>query len=66
MAWDDVPESMEEYIRAILFLIHEEDEEESGVFAVINKKIDKSRSFPFMNEYSNLFILKLEQMSATQ
>jgi hypothetical protein len=46
--------------------IHDEDEEESTVFAVINKKIDKSRSFPFMSEFSDLFSLKLEQMSAIQ
>ncbi len=32
-------------------VIHDDDEE-SGVFAVINKKIDKSMSFPFMSEYS--------------
>ena len=47
-------------------VIHDEDEEESGVFAVINKKIDEAKSFPFMSEHSNLFSLKLEQMSATQ
>jgi hypothetical protein len=47
-------------------VIHDEDGEESGVFAVINKKIDKAKSFPFMSEHSNLFSLKLEQMSATQ
>jgi hypothetical protein len=47
-------------------VINDEDEEESGVFAVIDKKIDKAKSFPFMSEHSNLFSLKLEQMSATQ
>ena len=47
-------------------MIHDEDEEESGVFAVINKKIDKAKSFPFMSEHSNFSSLKLEQMSATQ
>ncbi len=47
-------------------VIRDEDEEESAVFAVINKKIDKAKSFPFMSEHSNLFSLKLEQMSATQ
>jgi hypothetical protein len=47
-------------------VIHDEDEEESGAFAVINKKIDKAKSFPFMSEHSNLFSLKLEQMCATQ
>jgi hypothetical protein len=36
------------------------DPEQSGVHAVINNKIDnlKSKSFPFMSEYSNLFDLK--------
>jgi hypothetical protein len=34
-------------------VIHDADEEESGVFAVMNKKIDKSKSFPFMSEHSN-------------
>ncbi len=33
-------------------VIHDEDEEESGVFPVINKKIDKAKSFPFMSEHS--------------
>jgi hypothetical protein len=47
-------------------VIHDEDEEESGVFAVINKKIDKAKSFPFMRKQPNFFSLKLEQMSATQ
>ncbi len=36
-------------------VIHDEDEEESGVFAVINKKIDKAKSFPFMSEHSIFF-----------
>jgi hypothetical protein len=40
--------------------------EESGVFAVINKKINKSKSFPFMSEHSKLLSLKSEQMNATQ
>ena len=43
---------------------HQPDPEESGVYAVINKKIDKAKSFPFMSEHSSLFYLKLEQMSA--
>ncbi len=47
-------------------VIYDKDGEESGAFAVINKKIDKSRSFPFMSECSNLSHLKLEQMRATQ
>jgi hypothetical protein len=33
-------------------VIHDEDEEESGVFVVIINKIDKSKSFAFMSEYS--------------
>jgi hypothetical protein len=37
-------------------VIHDEDEEESGVFAVINKEIDKAKSFPFMSKHSNLFL----------
>ena len=32
-------------------VIRDVDEEESGVFAVINKKIDKSKSFPLMGKY---------------
>ena len=34
-----------------------------GVYAVINKKTDKAKSFPFMSEHS-VFFLKLKQMSA--
>jgi hypothetical protein len=45
---------------------HHPDPEQSGVHAVINNKIDKSISFPFMSEHSNLFNLKLEQMSNRQ
>ena len=33
---------------------------------MINNKIDKSKSFPFISEHSNLFYLKLEQMCAKQ
>jgi hypothetical protein len=36
------------------------------LLSVINKKIDKAKSFPFMSEHSNFIFLKLEQMSATQ
>ncbi len=46
-------------------VIHDADEEESGVFAVINKKIHKAKSFP-LSEHSIFSSLKLEQMSATQ
>jgi hypothetical protein len=31
---------------------HHPDLEQSGVYAVINNKIDKSKSFPFMSEHS--------------
>jgi hypothetical protein len=47
-------------------VIHDEDEMESGVFAVINRKIDTSKSFAFMSEHSDLFYLKIEQMNAQQ
>ncbi len=36
--------------------------EQSGVYAVINNKIDKYKSFPFMSEHP-IFYPKLEQMS---
>ncbi len=45
-------------------VFHHPDPEESGVYAVINKKTDKAKSFLFMSEHSSLFNLKLEQMSA--
>jgi hypothetical protein len=45
---------------------HHSDPEQSEVYAVISNKIDKSKSFPFISEHSNLFYLKLEQMSARQ
>ena len=41
---------------------HHPDYEESGVYALINNKMDKAKSFPFMSEHSNFFDLKLEQM----
>ena len=40
---------------------HHPDPEQSGVYAVRNNKIDKSKSFPFMGEHSGLFYLILEQ-----
>ena len=40
------------------------DSEESGVFVLINNKMHKAKSFPFLSEHSSLFYLKLEQMSA--
>ncbi len=45
---------------------HHPGPEQSGVYAVINNKIGKSKSFPFMNENSNLFYLKLKQLSTRQ
>ncbi len=47
-------------------VFHHPDPEKSGVYAVINKKTDKAKSFPFMSEHSSLFYLKLEQISAKQ
>ena len=35
---------------------HHPDPEESGVFALINNKMDKAKSFPFMSEHSIFFI----------
>ena len=45
-------------------LIHDEDKHESGIYAVINKEINPSRSFAFMSEHSVLFNLKIEQTNA--
>jgi hypothetical protein len=45
---------------------HHPDPEQSGVYAVFNNNIDKSKSSPFMSEHSSLFYLKLEEMSARQ
>ncbi len=47
-------------------VFHHPDPEESGIYAVINKKTDKAKSFQFMSEHSSLFYLKLERMSAKQ
>ncbi len=47
-------------------VIHDEDDMESGEYAVINRKIDIAKSFAFMSEHSNLFYLKIEQMNAQQ
>jgi hypothetical protein len=35
--------------------IHDQDPEESGIYPIFNGKIDKSKSFAFMSEHSNLF-----------
>jgi hypothetical protein len=42
------------------------DPEESGIYPIIDKKIDKSKSFAFMSEHSNLFYIRAESMSAQQ
>jgi hypothetical protein len=42
---------------------HHPNPEESGVYAIINKKTDKAKSFPCMSKHSSIFYLKLEQMS---
>jgi hypothetical protein len=47
-------------------VIHDEDFHESWIYAVINKKIDHSKSFAFMSEHSNHFYLKIEQTNAQQ
>ncbi len=47
-------------------VIHDEDDMESGVYAVINQKIDPAKSFAFMREHSSLVCLKIEQMSVQQ
>jgi hypothetical protein len=38
---------------------HDIDDMESGVYAVINRKIDPAKSFAFMNEHSSLLYLKI-------
>ena len=43
--------------RAGYAVSHHPDPEQSGVHAVINNKNDKSKSFPFISEHSNLFYL---------
>ncbi len=48
--------------------MHNEDDMESGVYAVINRKIDTAKSFAFMSEHSSFssFYMKIEQMNAQQ
>ncbi len=51
--------------KAGYLVIHDEDGHESGIYAVINKKMDHSKSFAFMSEHSNFFTSKLNrQMSS--
>jgi hypothetical protein len=38
----------------------------SGVYAVINKKINQAKPFAFMSEHTGLFYLKVEPMNAQQ
>jgi hypothetical protein len=47
-------------------VIHDEDGMKSGVYIVINRKIDTAKSFALMSEHSNLLYLKIEQMNAQQ
>ncbi len=44
----------------------DEDDMESVVYSVINRKIDTVESFALMSEHSNLFYLKIEQMNTQQ
>ena len=52
--------------RAGYAVSHHPDPEQSEVYAVINNKSDKSKSFPFISEHSNRFYLVLEQICAKQ
>ena len=47
---------------------YDPDPEESGVYAILDGKTCKSRSFPFMNDsdHTNLFYLKTEPLSVQQ
>jgi hypothetical protein len=49
--------------RAGYRIILDEDPEESGVYAVNDGKICKSKSFAFMSEHSSLYYLKIEQLT---
>jgi hypothetical protein len=52
--------------RAGYRIILDEDPEESGVYAVNDGKICKSKSFAFMSEHSSLYYLKIEQLTSSQ
>jgi hypothetical protein len=57
--------SVKRLIKCGYAVYHHPDSDESGVYAIINKKADKSKSFPFMSEHSSLFLSELRtQMSA--
>ncbi len=47
-------------------VIHDPDPEEleSGIYPIFNGKIDKSKSFAFMSEHSNLFYIKAEAITS--
>jgi hypothetical protein len=47
-------------------VIHDLDPGESGIYPIFNEKIDKSKTFAFMSEHSNLFYIKAESMSEQQ
>jgi hypothetical protein len=47
-------------------VIQHPDPDESGIYPVINGQIDKSKSFAFMSEHSNLFCLKPEMLTQQQ
>jgi hypothetical protein len=46
--------------------MHYPDPEESGLFPLIEGKMDKSKSFAFMSEHSNLFCLTPEKLTTQQ
>jgi hypothetical protein len=47
-------------------IIFDEDLEESGIFAVNDGKICKSKSFPFMDSLTNLYYIKTEPICLWQ
>jgi hypothetical protein len=47
-------------------IILDKDPEETGVYAVNDGKICKSKSFPFMSEHKNLHYLKTEPLTLRQ
>ena len=47
-------------------VVHHPDPDESGILPILNGKTDKTKTFAFMSEHSNLFYLKAELMSAQQ
>ncbi len=47
-------------------IIFDEDPEESGVYAVNDRKIYISKSFLFMSKHSNLYCLKIEPLTLLQ